>query len=248
MTKSIALAFTLSLLLGANTFAYAKGESSTPTNQAEESTSPIMQTEDVRKGINPNDEPDIKAQVQVFVVSLENLRESGMAIEKVRRASTDLYEEVSRREVTLTSTPNVIGFTVMNMPSGFTTGNYLPPRKKWVNAYMQEMITVIKLMKEENDDVINGKTQLLVPESTREPLKVLFDQWVELVGDTCNKLSELEKITAQPAFNNAAIANDALAIHKDMKQLEGLRKKVYKILQKAGKDKEETASLHDGVQ
>jgi len=210
-------------------------------------TAKFTQTEEIKKGVNPSDEPDIKSEVQVYVVTLENLKESGMAIEKVRRAASDLYEEVAQRQVTLTSTPNVVGFTVLNMPTGFQTGNYLPPRRKWVDAYMQEMVTIIKLMKEENDDVINGKTQLLVPESTRTPLKDLFDQWVGLVSDVYSKLSELEKATQQKLLDNASIANASLSIHKDMKQLEGVRKKVYKILQKAGQDKEETASLHQRI-
>lgn len=239
MTKSLASAIALSFLLG--TFAYAEGESPAPAT--EESTTPVQQTEDVRKGINPSDAPDLKAGVNVYVVSLENLKEIGMSIQEVMEASTDLYDEVSRREVTLTSTPNVVGFTVMSMPSGFTQGAYLPPRKKWVDAHMQDMSKVVKLMKEECDDVLAGKAPLVVPAPEQEQVKAMFAQWVSYVNDTFNKVSDLEKVTNQPMLNNAAIANAALAIHKDMKNLEVLRKKVYKIYQKAGKTAQETASL-----
>ncbi|MBX9878752.1 MAG: hypothetical protein K2Y22_09880 [Candidatus Obscuribacterales bacterium] len=239
MTKSLTAALALSLLLG--TFAYAEGETPDPT--AEEATTPVQQTDDIRKGVNPSDAPDIKVGVNVYVVSLENLKEIGMAIQEVREAASDLCEEVSRREVTLTSTPNVVGYTVLSMPSGFTQGAYLPPRKKWVDAYMQDMSRIVKLMKDECDDVLAGKAPLVVPAPQQEEVKAMFAQWVGLVNDTFNKVAELEKTTSQPMLNNASIANAALAINKDMKNLEALRKKVYKIYQKAGQRAEETASL-----
>jgi hypothetical protein len=71
----------------------------------------------------------------------------------------------------------------------------------------------------------------------------MFGHWVSLVNNTFNKVSDLETTTKQPMLNNAVIANAALAINKDMKTLEALRKKVYKVYQKAGKEAQETASL-----
>lgn len=239
MTKSLTAALALTLLVSSS--AYALEQTTAPT--AEEPTAPVQQTDDIRKGVNPSDAPDIKAGVNVYVVSLENLKEIGMAIQEVREAASDLYDEVSRREVTLTSTPNVVGFTVMSMPSGFTQGAYLPPRKKWVDTYMQDMSKTVKLMKEECDDVLAGKASIVVPAPQQEQVKAMFAQWVSYVNDTFNKVSDLEKVTGQPMLNNAAIANAALAINKDMKNLETLRKKVYKIYQKAGQNAEETASL-----
>lgn len=239
MAKSFAVAIALSLLIGSSVWA----QEQTPKAPGEESTTPIQQTDDIRKGVNPSDAPDIKAGVNVYVVSLENLKEIGMAIREVQEAASDLYEEVSRREVTLTSTPNVVGFTVMSMPSGFTQGAYLPPRKKWVDAYMADMVRIVKLMKDECDDVLAGKAQLVVPVPEQDQVKTMFGQWVGLVNDTFNKVSDLETTTKQPMLNNSAIANAALAINKDMKALEALRKKVYKIYQKAGKEAQQTASL-----
>lgn len=239
MTKSFAAALALTLFVCSSVFAVEQ----TTAPATEEPTTAVQQTEDVRKGVNPNDAPDIKAGVNVYVVSLENLKEIGMAIQEVREAASDLYEEVSRREVTLTSTPNVVGFTVMSMPSGFTQGAYLPPRKKWVDAYMQDMSRIVKLMKDECDDVLSGKAPLVVPAPQQEQVKAMFVQWVSYVNDTFNKVSDLETTTKQPMLNNASIANAALVINKDMKNLEALRKKVYKIYQKAGKNAEETASL-----
>lgn len=239
MAKPLIASLALTILIGSSVYAQDKS----PTAVPEEITPQVQQTEDVRKGVNPSDAPDIKAGVNVYVVSLENLKEIGMAIQEVQEASTDLYEEVSRREVTLTSTPNVVGYTVLSMPSGFTQGAYLPPRKKWVDAYMSDMSRIVKLMKDECDDVLAGKASLTVPVPEQEQVKTMFTQWVGLVNDTFNKVSELEKTTQQPMLNNASIANAALAIHKDMKNLEALRKKVYKIYQKAGQRAEETASL-----
>lgn len=243
MTKSIIAALALALL-GINTCLAEVQTTEEQSSAAKtETASPITQTEEVRKGLNPSDEPDLKASVQVYVMALEDLRETGMALSKVAGAASDLYEEVSRREVTLTTTPNVVGFTVMNLPSGYTTGNYLPPRKKWVDAYMADMIKVIKLFKEENDDVLNGKGHIIVPQSQKELIKGLYGQWVSVIGDTFNKVAELEKLTAQPMLNNQAIATNALTIHKDMKNLQTLIKKVYKIYQKAGQQAQETVSL-----
>jgi len=239
MTKSFATALALTLFISSAACAQDQTPSSTP----DESSTPVQQSEDIRKGVNPSDAPDIKAGVNVYVVSLANLKEIGMAIQEVQEAASDLYDEVSRREVTLTSTPNVVGFTVMNMPSGFTQGAYLPPRKKWVDAHMQDMIKIVKLMKEECDDVLDGRAPIIVPAPQQEQVKAMFSQWVGLVNDTFNKVSDLETTTKQPMLNNASIANAALAIHKDMKNLEALRKKVYKIYQKAGQRAEETASL-----
>src|SRR5258705_12702017 len=100
-------AISFSLLLGAAHPSLAADESSADSNSAGTT---------------------LKGGVVEIQVTLNDLRDARLSISRVRKATANLYDEVTRQEVTMMSSPNMVGSTVIMTPRPSFSGRFLPAR------------------------------------------------------------------------------------------------------------------------
>jgi hypothetical protein len=177
----------------------------------------------------------LKGGVVEVSVTLNDLRDARLSISRVRKAAANLYDEVTRQQVTMNYNPNIVGTVVISVPTPSFTGQLLPARKKWVKESMGEIGPIINLFKEDVDAAIESDRHTNVSESTRKQLDPLREDAFSLVKSAFGTYKELEGLTAGSSFDNNAIATAAKSLDQDMKQLDKSFKKGISILQKEEK-------------
>lgn len=179
--------------------------------------------------------PILKGEVVQIEVTLNNLRDARLSISRVRKATANLYDEVTRQEVTMSYNPNMVGTSVIMTPRANMTGRTLPARKKWINASMAEISPIITLFKEDVDAAIESHRRTDVSDETRTVLHPLRDAAFLAVKSSSDTFKQLEELTAGPTYDNQAIASAAQTLDAEMTQLDRALKKGISILRKEAK-------------
>src|SRR4030095_7294941 len=197
---------------------------------------PAISTEDT--GTTPG-EPAAGTTLQGGVVKVEvtlnDLRDARLSISRLRKATADLYDEVTRQQVTMNFNPNVVGSTVIMTPSPSFSGAFLPPRPKWVKASMGEIGPIINLFKEDVDAAIESDRRTDVSERCRKQLDPIRDQAFASVKTAFDLYKQLQGLTGGSSYDNRAIADTAKSLDRQIKQLDQSLKKGISILQKEAK-------------
>lgn len=198
-------------------------------------TTGVLAEESDNSQSNEASSSPLKGGVVKVEVTLNDLRDARLSTSRLRKAVADLYDEVTRQQVTMTYNPNVVGTTVISIPTPSFTGAYLPARKKWVKASMAEIGPIITLLKEDVDAAIESDRHADVSEEAQKAVDPLRDEVFALVKKGFNTFKELEGLTEGSSYNNNAIASAANNLDSEMKELDRSLKKGIKILQKEAK-------------
>lgn len=179
----------------------------------------------------------LQAGAQVIELNLQMLRDLGLDLKHILKASSSLYDEVTIQPVSLTTQPEVIGRgIIVNIPVGFQPVGPAPqPKKQRVDLFMAQMRPIIELLKKDSDDFDDGKRKIDIDAQEQHDLQPLFDQWKQSVKDISAQLVDLEGLTTGPKYENTAIADKTTEIHNTAKKMDNIRRKVYKYIQKHGK-------------
>jgi len=177
----------------------------------------------------------LSGQVVKVEVTLNNLRDARLSITRVRKALANLYDEVTRQQMTMTYMPNVVGTMVFTIPTPVFTGIYLPARKKWVVGSMGEIGPIITLFKEDVEAAIESDRRTEVTERGRKQLDPIREEVFSLVKASFDDYKTLESLTAGEAYDNRAIATTTRALDKRIRRLDGRLKRAVSILQREAK-------------
>jgi hypothetical protein len=139
---------------------------------------------------------------------------------QLKHTDTDLYNEATRQIANLVEEPEIIAGTVIYIPVNFTTGDYLPMRKKWVEYYMTQLAKLIPIVQEDIDAV-------LIPDDKAEKADEYITQLKAEIQDIQNQYQILIQLTAGPNYNQTAIAAICHNIDHDIKQMDESRKKAF---------------------
>lgn len=177
----------------------------------------------------------LKGSVVKIEVTLNNLRDARLSISRARKAAANLYDEVTRQQVTMTYNPNIVGTTVITVPMPSFSGHFLPARKKWVKASMDEIGPIINLFKEDVDEAIETNRRTEVSEAARKSLDPLREQAFSSVKNSFDLFKQLENLTSGSYYDNGAIASTVKDLDNQLKQLDRSFKKGISVLQKDAK-------------
>lgn len=139
---------------------------------------------------------------------------------QLKHTDTDLYNEATRQVASLVEEPEIIAGTVIYIPVNFTTGDYLPMRKKWVDYYMTQLAKLIPLVQEDIDAI-------LIPDDKAEKADEYMTQLKAEVQDIQNQYQILQQLAVGPNYNQNAIAAICHNIDHDIKQMDESRKKAF---------------------
>jgi hypothetical protein len=166
--------------------------------------------------------------------TLNDLRDARLGATRVRKAAANLYDEMTRQQVTMMSQPNMVGNNNFSIPRP-VFGGYLPPRPKWVKEEMAEIAPIIKLFKEDVDAAIESNRRTEVDDSTRKTLDSLRTDVFARVQKAFEIVTQLEPLTGGPTFENTKVAELAKSLDEEMKQLDRSLKRGMSVLQRAQK-------------
>jgi len=167
--------------------------------------------------------------------TLNLLQDARLSVSRVRAAASNLYDEMTRRQMTMTYSPNAVGQQLLWRPTPTFSGNYLPARPKWVKESMAEIGPIIKLFKEDVDAAIESDRRTEVSAAARKKLDPLREKAFASVKTSFDLYAELEKLTSGSSYNNMTVASKTKDLNDQMKQLDQSFKRGIKILQKEAK-------------
>ncbi|MBX9879957.1 MAG: hypothetical protein K2Y22_15980 [Candidatus Obscuribacterales bacterium] len=178
----------------------------------------------------------LKGQVIQVDVQMTNLNDARLDISRARKAIANLYDEVTRQQVIMNYTPNVVGTMVIMTPTP-SFGATLPARTQWVDEAMSDIVPIINLFKQEVDIAIENNRQVEVSDATHQKLEPLRDEAFKSVKTSSDILAKLETLTKARPYDNAAIASTSKSLDGQMKTLDNNLKKAISLLKKEAKTK-----------
>lgn len=181
------------------------------------------------------DSLQLQGSVVKVEVTLNHLRDARLGVSRVRKAAANLYDEVTRQQVTMNYNPNVVGTTVINIPTPTFSGQFLPARKRWVKESMDEIGPIINLLKEDVDLAVESNRRTEVSEQTKKSLDPLREDAFGCVKSAFATYKQLEQLTSGDTYDNGAIASAAKQLDKEVRDLDRKFKRGISILQKEAK-------------
>ena len=182
----------------------------------------------------------LKGGVVQVEVTLNDLRDARLGASRVRKAAANLYDEVTRQQMTMNYNPNIVGTTVITIPMPSFTGQYLPPRKHWVKASMEEIGPILKLFKEDVDIAVETNRRTDLSNDAREVLEPIKANIFGMVNSSFTVYKELEDLINASSWDNVSIASAAKNLDAHMKRLDQSLKKGISALQKEAKSSKKT--------
>lgn len=200
--------------------ACAKGACTTKTKsiaQVQESTTIQTTTTQTTTSISQPLQGSVVKTVKEAQMGLNTLAKT---LGQLKHTDTDLYNEATRQIANLIEEPEIIAGTVIYIPVNFTTGDYLPMRKKWVDYYMTQMAKLVPMLEEDVDAI-------LIPDDRAEKADEYMTQMKGDIQDIQNQYQILVQLAAGPNYNQNAIAAICHNIDHDIKQMDESRKKAF---------------------
>jgi len=186
---------------------------------------------------NPDHYVKLEGGVKMLALTMHELRDAKKSVNKVKRVSSDIYDEMTRVPVQMGQMVNAVGATVINIPVPVGIGDALPARPKWVNYYMSELVPLVKLMNDEIDEVEAGTAKWVVRDDLKDALRPHYEEWKKIVKDVNSRVSALQGLTKRAPYDQAATAKEAKSINKDAKKLQKTRNKIEKVFKKKSKER-----------
>lgn len=176
-----------------------------------------------------------KEQLSSFESKLADVSDT---VKKLRRAAGDIYAEVNRHE--LVGNPDPLSDYMMDPwmsaypglygigPSGYELkkGPVLPPRKKWLDFHMKQLVDLTSILSSEIGGIASPKGgDQAARDSFSAQTKVMTDE-LSAIQTTAAQLTNL---TAGPAFDNAGISKAAEALRDDLAGIETGRRRLFRM-------------------
>lgn len=175
----------------------------------------------------PAGQPLKGAAQRTVLQTAAGIKAIGEGVHKLKRTAEDMIGELQRQDLVVVSEPDVIGPIVLPAipePSGMLPiGDYLPPRKKWLDFYMAQMQHLIPCIQDELANTI-------IPEDKKAETQEPWAKMQSIMQDVESHYQRLQPLTQGPKFDSDAIGKEALAIYDDIRQLEKLRKQVFHLI------------------
>jgi hypothetical protein len=219
----------LALLLPATCGASSADDSNTQAVSAATSATPDT--------TNPSTQlPVLEGSVQKITLDLDQLRDVGLDLKHLVKSLSSLYDEVTCEPMGMLSEPEMVGPVIISIPTIMTPiGPPQPARKERVDLAMSEIKPVIDMMKKNVNQFVSGQVKFDLPDSTMAQIQPLFDLWISDVNDLYSKELVLEGMTQGPPYNNYKIADQTMAMEKEIKKLDKSRHSIFKIVRAEGK-------------
>lgn len=176
-------------------------------------------------------------------VTLTDLYETALALNQIKEEAIHIYVEATRLPATAADVMHVhypkhipiqIGTAkAQNKKGGAVANDYkgcLEPRRTWLVFYMASMEPIIEMLGHDVDDVQSGTMHIVIPGTNEKKWTPIWNKWAQKVKEMNEHLNVLLPLFDDAPHNNKPIAEQAVVIYNDAKQLESIRKEACKII------------------
>lgn len=175
-------------------------------------------------------EVDMEGHIEQEIITAETgLRDLTTSLHHLKRAATDILTEVERQDMVVVGEPDVIGPMIIPAipnPTGTVgSGQFLPPRKKFIDYFMSQIDHLMPIVEKSAEAVT-------LPESASDQEKADRARLGELMAELKGCFQALDKVTAGPQYDNLAIAGQATAFGDLVKRIDKRCKSLYKAMKK----------------
>ena len=179
--------------------------------------------------VNPENYIELKGGVKTLLVSLHGIKALGIDVKRARRGLNEYKREASRKKLVVTAPPNEVGPIIEESPD---PKDYLPARKEHLEVYLNELATLIKLMKADVDAFESGVLTLVIRKDIMKEMNSLIDHWVSKVKSADRQCKALTKATKKNIDDNALLVKSAELLEADLNELKLIQKKMERTFRK----------------
>lgn len=172
----------------------------------------------------PSNQPLTGSVVSVALAAETGLKEVGETLHHLKDATWGLFREVQQPNMFFAGGPDVVGPIIITPVngSGFIQGEgFVPPRKKWVDFYIDHVQYLAPQLEREI-------AALVLPDGVSNDTRSDLDLMKQVTARMPKDCDNLIKISQGPKYDNIAIATAAQVLLDDLKTIDKARKEVYK--------------------
>jgi hypothetical protein len=164
------------------------------------------------------------------------LKIMGEAIHRAKSAAADLVRECSRENTMMAGGEiDFIGTDVIpilpDTAEGLGGSSYFPPRKQYLDLHMGQLLSLMPILQQ---DIQATKS----PDPAQaQQTAADQDAMTGFYSDAMVHINTLKTLTATQPYDATSIINEAQAVHKDVSEIDKLRKKVYTAIKRDPNDK-----------
>lgn len=154
------------------------------------------------------------------------LREMGESVHRTKTAAVDLVRECTREDTMMAGGEiDFIGTDVIpilpDTAEGLGGPQFLPPRRSYINLHMSQLMMMLPILA---NDIKNTKS----PDPSQAAQTATYDSDMEkYLQDAMLHYSNLKGVTVAPPYDTNTIVAEAKALHKDIDEIDKIRKRVY---------------------
>ncbi|MDX1987103.1 MAG: hypothetical protein SFV17_10505 [Candidatus Obscuribacter sp.] len=160
----------------------------------------------------------------VALVAETGLKEVGETLHHLKDATWGLFSEVQQPNMFFAGGPDVVGPIIITPVngSGFIQGEgFVPPRKKWVDFYIDHVQYLAPQLEKEI-------AALVLPDGVSDGTRSDLETMKQIAARMPKDCDNLIKVSQGPKYDNMAIATAAQVLIDDLKTIDKARKEVYK--------------------
>jgi len=165
-------------------------------------------------------------------VTLGDLRDVGLAIMQIKQQAINIFLDVTRRDLTSTSSPGIAFVTRISSSDLHAGAKYLPTRPEWLTFYVGAMEPIIHLLKSDVKDVEDGVAKLIVPSGCREKFEKLYIDYRSDVAKLNEHLTKIYEGIGDKQ-NNLQLAQEAIHMFQIAEDMERKRVNAFQLMKTA---------------
>lgn len=167
--------------------------------------------------------------------SLKSLREFGLDLREVLRATYNVYDEVTMKPVNANAEAEDMTAFPSHAQGNAPSVSSEPANRDRLERALSVMRPIISTLKTNVDAFVSGDKALGVRNETRVKIEGDMESWRDSINGLSDELAALEKLSAAATINNNAIADVATQMKANIKQAEEMRRRMYNAIRKANR-------------
>ena len=167
------------------------------------------------------------------VLNFDLLRDSGYALRQLRELSIHIFDECTRKEVTITDCRNFTGSHGISENDIDKNAKYLSPRSAWIFFYIATFEPILQLFRNDTLTTEEQSGKMIVPADIAPKMDKFWQRLDASIGRVDKQVDILSKLLNDDPDNSVEMANAALKIYKETRFMEKLRQEIYLMLQKS---------------
>lgn len=155
-----------------------------------------------------------------------SLKELGKVWHHLKTAAWDTFCETQQPVTFYVGGPNLVGGMVIPAINGtgtISTGDFLPPREKWLRYYASQLNYLLPLIKSETD-------ALQLPPDLDPAVSAQMAQLKVIAASLPADVDQLVSLCQNPPYKNMVVATAAQQLINDLDAYEKLRKEIDKAV------------------